>query len=435
MKFSSLFAPKRIFALALPMLATFFVFGLSGISAARATDPGYITAKTWIDPANGHAAYGDWAHDDWQNLQDMINYAIAHTEAIQFEPGSYRITKTLVIQTVGYNEGFRMTGIAGPNWAPGQPGGISIVLDAVTTQPAVLEVGQGGFYDMSVENLALVSNPGSVQASYGLLFAWQQFSHAYIHNVAVQGADTSFAVVQGTTSGANGEALELNNCDGGGGRCFYFNNCGQAFYHRIINCQGGAVNGGVFLRIGNSNGGHDLDVSSISCTFASGPLRNTFLEVNGVSGTVNVKGGRVESCDTILSYSGGSPGFGGIVTVEGIDFDGCPGHFPILDASHYGLLSFVGDAQYTNTILRCKIGAYGGKPLTLEPTGSEDLSRSYFEKCVFTGWSNKITAASNQPALNAMQVRVRDCRSDIPTDVLMSDLRDYTPAPPARGGY
>ena len=435
-------APRRLLTLSLTLAAALATLGLTGPARADYGSPtlGVITAQTFVDPIThvGPAA-GNGTTDDYAALQDMISYALYHNEAVLFEPGKYRITKTLMIAlntASSQVSGFRIAGLAGPNpYGMGQ--GVCIFLDAnSTTQPAVLEVGQGAFYNMTIENLGLTSNVPNFTTPYGLYFAEQEFSHVKVHMVDVENVGTDYAVVAGVTKGGNGEALTLENCCGGG-KCFYFNNCGQAYYHRILNCQGGALNGGVFLKIGNPNGAHDLDVSSISCTFGTGPLRNTFLEVAGVSGTINVKGGRVESCDTILSYWNGGPGGGsGIVTVEGLDFDQMQGLFPILDASHYGIPNVPGDPQYTNKILRCKIGCASAKPLTVAPMAGEDLSRNYFDQCVFCGgWTTRITDISNQPALNAMQVRVRDCRTGIPGDSLLDDLHDYTPTPPARGGY
>ena len=444
MKLSSLFAPKRMLAVALPALATLITFGLTGLSAAQATDPGFITAKTWIDPANGHAAAGDGVTDDWQNLQDMINYALNttpgqnHFETVKFEPGKYRITKTLLLALPHFNDqsfGFRMTGIAGPDAGSGH--GVCISLDSgSTTQPAVLEVGQGAFVDLTIENLGLASNVSNYGTQYGLLFGEQEFSHVNVHMVTVTNVGTDFAIVAGTTGGGNGEALTLDNCSGGG-RCFYSNNCGQALYHRIFNCQGGSPNGGTAFKIGSGNLGFGLDVQSFSYTFDTGPLCNTFVENDGVSGHVNITGGRLEWCNTVLCYGGGSTNEAGFVTIKGMDIYGFTNNFPLLDGTMHGN-RIQNNAQWTNKFTDCTFSCDTGGALSLAAV-TGDYSRNYFQECVFSNFSNKLNdtsgtssvywssgtthaPVSNQAALTTMGGIITSCRATAPGNPVLVNM-------------
>ena len=408
----------RALTLSLSALTALTLFGLSSRTPASA-DAGCITAKTWVDPANGHAAYGDNSHDDWQNLQDMINYALLNNQAVKFEPGQYRITKTLVLALAkNYYQviGFRMSGIAGPNPYAGQTNGVGLIMDAnSTTQPAVLEIGQGAFYDTTIESIGLSSLVPNYGTPYGLLFAEQEYSHVKVEMVTVSNVGTDFANIQGTSGGGNGEDVNIDNCSGGG-MCFYSNSCGQALYHRIHDCQAGGPNGATAIKIGSGNLGFDLDVTGFSYTFGTGPLRNTFIENDGVSGTVNVKGGRLEWCDTLLTYSGGSYNQTGHVEIRGIDLNFGPGKFPILDATLNGRL-VQSNGQYTNTISNCTFGGVGG-PLSLAPVGG-DFSKTFFEKCSFGGFSNKLTDLANVSGVNQLQqmgIAIRDCRAAPPTN-------------------
>ena len=427
MKLFSLFAPKRMLTLALPALATLFAFGLTGLTAAQATSPGYLTAKTWIDPATGHAAYGDGIHDDTQNLQDMINYVLntsaSHQgEAIQLEPGTYKITKTLMIQNppLGGYMGFRLSGMSGPNNdnTTYLNSGVTISLvTSDTTQLAVLEVGAGAIYDINIENLGLDTSvngqPNSIPIQYGLLFGGQQFSHAIVRNVSVNAVGTAFGI-DGTTGG-NGESVNIDDCLAWSVNCFYYNNCGQALCHSITKSAATINNGGSAIKVGVSGTGMGLDITSLSVSFVSGPLRNTLIECNALPGSLNETGGRVELCDTIIRYAGGSPAVIGHITLRGMDFDGCG-----INGTKYPAFGLMDDTlnghnaqQYTNTIEQCRFnGSYGAPFPALSLTTfsvSGDYSKNYFDRDTFTGYSNNLTDLTTD--LGHLGAKVRDCRS------------------------
>ena len=425
----------------LAALAALFVFGISHQAPVQA-DAGCVTAKTWIDPANGHSAYGDGSHDDWQNLEDMLNYAFAHNDAVKLEGGNYRITKTLVLALAHPSDqltGFRISGINGPQ-ANGQTNGVSLVLDSQSaTQPAVLEIGQGAFYQTIIENIGLKSAVPNFGTKYGLLFAEQEFSNCSVRNTNVQNVGTAFAIVAGTTGGGNGEDVTLDHCDGGGNKGYYFNNCGQALYHHIINCQAGGNNGATAIEVGSGNLGFDLDITGFSYTFGTGPLQNTFVQNDGVSGCVNIKGGRLEWCDTLLTYSGGSTNLTGSVEMRGIDVSAMNLYvsnnqwvaktFPLVDDTLLGT-RIQNTGQYTNTFSNCLISGSSGPvyPALSLTSVTGDYCKNYFEKCVFRGFSNKLTdtsgtpsvfwtsgssstPVSNQAALTAIGGIIRDCRT------------------------
>ena len=417
MKLFSLFAPKRILTLALPALATLFIFGLSSQTPVHA-DAGCVTAKTWVDPANGHVAVGNGGADDTQNLQDLINYALAHQLAVKLEAGTYRITKTLIIQLAHPGDqyfGFSISGVSGPNRSSSVPnGGTAILMDAgSTTQPAVLEMGQGQFVDTIITNMALDSSVPNCGTKYGLYFAEQEFTKVDVHMVTVYNAGIAFATVAGTTGGGNGESVDISECNAAVVNCFYSNNDGQALFHHITNCDCGINNGGTAIKIGSGNQGFDMDVNGLSGTFTTGTLRNTFLENDGVSGCVNIKGGRIEWCDTLLSYTG-NVSFIGSVAMRGIDFSGTNAYvsnnawvlksFPFIDAST------ASQAQNNNIIEDCHFYASSGSPhpaLSLA-SGISDLSRTYFDRCIFVSYSNKLTDLSNMTATGVIP---RNCRT------------------------
>lgn len=418
-------------SLSRPMLAALCVFGLFYQPAARAdygcSVPGVITAKTWIDPANGHAAAGNGSTDDWQNLQDMINFAIdatniGHVEAIQFEPGSYVISKTLMIQMLHPGDqliGFRMSGVAAPNLTGYGPiGGVSLLLsDATHTQKAVLEIGQGALYDSSIENLALVSSTsyGTDVTPYGLLFGEQEFSHVKVDMVSVNNVGTAFAIKPGTTGGGNGESINIDNCHAAGVNCFYENDFGQALCHSIARCAFTINNGGTAVKIGPHGAGMGLDVTSLCGTFGAGPLRNTLIECNHIPSALNWTGGRVEFCDTIIHYIGGGPSAIGHITIRGMDFDACG-----LNALTYPGFGLVDDTlngangqQFTNTIEQCRFnGSYGSPfPALKLTTLAGDHSENFFDRDTFTGYSNKLTDLTAD--LSHLGAVVTHCRSAI----------------------
>ena len=435
MKFASLFAPRHI-----PALALVYAFSMAGLSAAPTPDPGFITAKTWTDPAlpaHPHAM-GDSRSDDTQNLQDMINYAVAHNVAVQLEPGQYKTTKTLVIQkpSSSFNLGFRISGIAGPNCDGATVyQGVSIVLTTTdTTQPAVLEVGEGGFYDMAFESIGLTSTCPNCGTKYGLLFAGQNYSHAKIDMVTVGNVDTAYAItpIPGVTPGGNGEGVNIDNCRTYNVNCFYYNNSpsGQALCHSISRCEWGVNNGGSAIRFGANSPGLGLDVTSFSGTFGDGPLRNTLIECDGPPTTVNLTGGRIEQCNTLIAYSGGSNQVIGHIVIRGMDFDAVnvchtkttpaawiTKPFPLIDDTLNGKLSQT-PMQYSNVIDDCRFnGNYGAPFPKVALVGIPgDNSRTYFDRCTFTGFSNFLTDpgdAKLQAALKNLSAKVRDCRYNL----------------------
>ncbi len=396
--------------------------GLTLPAAAQSTTGVTLTAKGWNDPATGNHCWGDGVTDDTQCLQDLIDYAIAHQDAVSLEPGIYLIKKTILIQTSSSPlteiDGFHLYGQAGAN-ANGSlnNGGVTLKLAAGASVPtALLEVGQGTFRDMSIENIGLISNstvePYTTQ--YGLLFGETEFSGAFIHNVTASYVDTAFGVIVGTTGGANGEFVNLLDCGGDYVNCFYANSNGQAYQHRITNCQASIENGGTYIKIGNALQGHSLDVISCSCSFTAGSKRNTFLENDGVSGDINVTGGRVEHCDTALYYGGGGTSSTNsevaLITIRGVHFTSYSGSYPLIDNT----LNSMGNAQWTNTFDNCRFDGPPGNPPVNPPMLSVglqtgDRSKNYFEKCVFWQFGNQLQYAPHFSGTNGIGGVIRDC--------------------------
>ena len=317
-------------------------------------------------------------------------------------------------QTVG----LRISGAAGPNptgWGPS--GGTCIMLtDPTHTQQAVLEFGQGAFYNSTIENLGLTSNRnyGTNTTPYGLLFAEQEYSFVKVEMVSVSNVGTAFAINAGTTGGGNGEDINIDNCLASYVNCFYYNNFGQALNHSITKSTTTINNGGVAIKVGPKGVGMGLDVTSLSVSFAAGPLRNTLIECNHIPGYLNETGGRVEMCDTLIHYIGGGPTAIGHITIRGMDFDGCG-----YDQINYNAFGLVDDTingspgQFTNTIEQCRFnGSYGPTyPALKLTTLVGDHSENYFDRDTFTGYSNKLTDLKTD--LNNLGAVVTHCRSAI----------------------
>lgn len=372
-----------------------------------------ITAKTFVPPGCTNPATGDGKSDDTAALQGDIDYAIAHQIAFQLEPGTYMISKTLTISVpVGSVVcGFMMAGQSGPNRNGAvSAGGVAIALNgSASTQPAVLAVGSGAFRDMSIENIAFGSAVGGCGTPYGVAFANTGFSHATLFNDAAFNVGTAFAVLQDTDGEANGEGVELDECTCCYCNCFFLNNSGQAYTPHVVDSGGTINNGGVCFRVGNGNLGNDLDVFGTGFSMTPGPLRNTYFENDGISGTVNIEGGRVEHCDTVLHYGGGSLGDQGVITMRGIQFTAYTGNFPLVD----GTLNGFSNAQYTDTFQSCKFeGVDGAWPALKIGAQNGDLSNNYFDRCVFLGFSNGVSNLST----GKMGIVLNQCRYNTSTN-------------------
>ncbi len=386
--------------------------------SARLQDRGEITAKSFVAPGREGPARGDGRADDTEALQAAVDYAVEHRTALRLEPGTYRISRTLEIEspiaTAPY--GFKIIGSSGPNRSGSvQRGGVAIVLARnATDQTAVVRLGHADFLDLEISNLSLLSEVPGNATRYGLLFAGTRFSHAMLSNVAVGSVDTAFGVVPGGSGEGNGEGVDMTGCSGNYVNCFYSNSSGQAYCHRMVSCMASIMNGGTCFRFGSGNLGFSIDVFGMMSTLLSGPKRNTYLENDGVSGCINFVGGRAEHVDTVLAYIGGSYNDTGIVTVRGMEFTDYSGRFPFLDAT----LNHAGNGQWTNSFEDCKFGADRGAPeLTLAPQPS-DLSENIFSRCVFQGFGNKLGGQ----AARSMGIRLRDCRADSPNDHRLVDL-------------
>jgi hypothetical protein len=329
----------------------------------------------------------------------MINYAIQNNCGIEFEPGTYRITKTLLVDDIGVNfpTGFTMIGMVGPNRSTDTAtGGVTISLDGNSTnQLAVLQFGHAAFRDITVERIGFNSRVSNSATPYGISFADTYFTHAKFDNVSVGWVNSAFSIA--SSGGANGEMVDINNCTGNYVRNFYKNTCGQAYLHHIINSNANILNGGTAFRVGNGNLGHSLDVFGFSSSFAPGPLVNTFFENDGVSGNINIIGGRQENIDTVLSFIGGSYNLQGMILMEGLQFTNLINKAPVIFGS-------VGLGNFTNSFIGCQFNAPNGSDVTLvdkEPGNSGAFN--VFDKCIF----QNITQFTGP-------VRFRDCRQCYP---------------------
>jgi hypothetical protein len=376
-----------------------------------------VTAKTFVAAGRSSGAVGDGKSDDTEALQEAIDEALRSHTGLVLEPGTYRITRSLVIESDirAYPAGFMIHGQVGPNRNGAGQGGVAIALDAAsTTTRALITVGNSHFRDMIIENVGLVSHVPNNGTPFGLLFAGNGFSHATVRNLSVTTVHTAFGIEK-AASGSNGEQVDLEDCQGAYVNTFYSNNDGQAYCHHVVNCEASLVNGAVVFKVGNGLLGFNLDVFGFNCSCKDGPLPNTFLENDGVSGNLNFWGGRNETIDTVLAYTGGTPNDSGLILMSGIHFTSHRDGYPLIDAT----LGHQSNQQWTNTFQNCMFTAFRGQnPKLFVKAQPGDLSETFFEKCVFLRFANPITDATG------MDLKIRDCRAAIGDNPRLVDVRN-----------
>jgi hypothetical protein len=376
-----------------------------------------LSAKTFVAPGHTSGAAGDGRTDDTEALQQAIDEALRSHTGLVLEPGTYRITKGLVIESDAraYPAGFMIHGQAGPNRNGAGQGGVAIVLDAAaTTTRALITVGNSHFRDMIIENIGLVSHVAKNGTPFGVLFAGNGFSHATIRNVSATTVHTAFGIEK-AASGDNGEQVDLEDCQGAYVNTFYSNNDGQAYCHHVVNCESSLVNGAVVFKIGNGLLGFSLDAFGFNCSCETGPMPNTFLENDGVSGNLNFWGGRDEAIDIVLAYTGGTPNDSGMILMSGIHFTSHREGYPLIDAT----LGHQSNQQWTNTFQNCMFTAFRGQnPKLFVKAQPGDFSETFFEKCVFLRFANPITDAMG------MDLKIRDCRAAIGSNPRLVDVRN-----------
>ena len=169
-------------------------------------------------------------------------------------------------------------------------------------------------------------------------------------------------------------------------------------------------------------------------TFLNGPLRNTLIECDSCPSNVNMTGGRIEECNTLISYRGGTYNSIGRVVIRGVDFDATNVYnttanqvttyytkaFPLIDDTLNGVYPNTSYEQFMNTIEQCRFNGNSSAPFpALSLVGySGDNSRTYFDRCTFGGFSNLLTdpAPHIDPVLDAslaaLNVKVTQCRAN-----------------------
>jgi hypothetical protein len=381
---------------------------------AQSATPQRISAKSPI--ANLVSAAGDGVTDDTDALQARIDWALEHGAVLELEAGTYLISRTLHVQQPNGRSalGFEINGLAGPNRdGDRRRGGVCIMLVESASNPsAILELGGGNFRDMRFSNFSLISRVPGAATRVGLYVADTGFSHLVLQNIFVRNVDTAFQISEG--SARNGEAFDLYECQGSQCRRFYANSAGQAYLHRMFGCSGDLLNGGTFITIGGEHLGFNLDAFGSSVSFGRGPLQNTFIRNNGISGCVGLWGGRVEICDTLLSYTGGSYTCTGIVTARGIEFTDYSGAHPLIEATN------VSNTQWTNLFESCAVNSvpHTSPKLKFGALPQGDKSRTTFQGCVFRGMSTMPEAREAKD----MGVLFRDCRATSGKDPVLRDV-------------
>ena len=374
-----------------------------------------LSAKSFHPIKSRFQALGNGVADDTEPLQEAIDTAIQNHTALELEPGTYRITKTLVIDTPRSEmpSGFILRGMTGPNRNVKNSGnGVGIMLDDPShINRSILRIGHAPFREITIENIGFGCTTPDNKTPYGIEFDGSRFSHTMLRNLLVAQVDTAFSITPVSAPEGNGEQVDIYDSIAEYVNCFYENHNGQAYNHHIVNCNTTIKNGGTAFKIGTGNLGFSLDVFGFTSSFGSGPAQNTFLRNDGVSGILNFYGGRQEDIDTVLAYNGGSRDQTGIVQFNGMTFTDMKPTFPIIDATPKNF----GNAQYTNSFLACQFiyrRKADGRAWMAAQQG--DLSENIFDKCVFQ--FTRMDFDKTAPA------KFEDCRVHSSTDMKLTPV-------------
>lgn len=295
----------------------------------------------------GSKGMGDGT-DDTTSLQNGINYIVDRSLRFYIPSGNYKTTAKLSVGAANpasypwNHSSFEIFGDGPPadpnNFSGSNLHGTMIVLYG-TGHSAVLEINHGAYAYNKYCNFALrCATEGGAQDG----FSWSStgFTQHRLEQVHSIGAKKAFAIRTGAK--VNGEFVSFIKCYGFGQENFFFMDGvglnGQSFGHYFEHCLGSVNDGGAGIEIGGGNGGYNMTVieSAISMHYnrTPGDPQNidenfqtwtsgaTYLKNNGVTGTINIIGGRNETINTIVKTTQNSYNLTGRIFFKGTVFEG-----------------------------------------------------------------------------------------------------------------
>ncbi|MCC6402697.1 MAG: hypothetical protein IT207_01670 [Fimbriimonadaceae bacterium] len=238
--------------------------------------------------------------------------------------------------------------------------------------------------------------PGVRNASFGVLFATSQFVGHVVERVNVAFPDTVLGVLEGT--GVNGEDLYLARLKSENCRRGYYSDAPQSFGHDLVSSTLSLDSGGVMLEFAQApSPGYGFTAFGLEGTFENDDAEGVFghgtlVKVRRGTGTVQLVGGRVEHCTTVLDYDAvdGQGARNNLdLTLRGTEFDGMRGGTlgALVKGSDQGGTPGTDYGLYVQDCkLKCKDGvAAEHASLRFESVPKGGL-RAVFERCRFIGW-------------------------------------------------
>ncbi|WP_183977948.1 hypothetical protein [Runella defluvii] len=358
----------------------------------------------WIN-SKQCGAKGDYTTDDTQALQRGIDYIVDKSGRLEILRGIFRITSVLNVGTLSpvsnpYTEvSFTIKG-TGPtlnnNATEQQYTNGTLILLEGTGHTAIMNVRAGASRFAKFEDFTL-SCATKGGATHGFLWSQTIFSQHKLVRVHSWNATNAFSVMQSIGgTGSNGEFSQLDFCQGYGASRFYYMDAtsGQAFNQRFNDCSGSVDNAGIMFEIGGSGLGYGLDITNFSTSNTWNPSTGTgitLLKNNGISGIVNIKGGRFEALTTLTSYSLGTYNMSGAVNIENVHFDGMASKLsrPFIAASSGNT------ANYNINIHQCKFSATTSDATADILLGQNDATKVRITRSRFEGFKSLNVSSSS----------------------------------------
>lgn len=407
-----------------------------GLGGFQSADGGWWALQPSLEgmvSAKQFGAKGDGVVDDYQPLQDAIDFAITNFYHLFIPTGIFCISNTLV---VGANSGM------GINFYYGQRifgagirsaskdfamtnfhyGGTIITATWTGNKSAMMQINytaDSRFFRL--EHLGLeLNNYASNSATYGILFNDTVFSNARLDSVIVAagGAATiAFAAIRSV--GANGEFIDFHKCyayycDG-----FFKCTSGQSFIHAFYHCGAVMNSGSIWFDLEDTNGGLGLYITDFSGTAqqTNGISNSTFLKDNLNTSSISVKGGRLELISQVYYCSGGSPVASGIVSIENmefvIDFDPTNVHLSVLTSFSNPQSAFYNFVRANSiSINNCNFEAQFSQGTNQFPIFFGLYGNLKFDNCKFLGFQQPPAIMTYSGAV-FQSCRFVDCQTDV----------------------
>lgn len=380
------------------------IIQVTGVSTGRwiADYKGRITAKQF-------GAKGDYTQNDTPFLQKGIDWVVDKAGEFYINRGLYKLDSGLTVSTAttSYHTSFKITGAGAAynNTAIDQISGTLLLLNG-TGHTAIMDIRKGAVRYAKFENFTVscLTNGG---AEHGILWSSSEVSQHSLAHVHSWNANKAFSILKG--SGSNGEFASFYKCQGLGiNRFFYMDTtAGQAFNQNFVHCAGSVTDGGAIFEIGGSGLGYGFTLTEFESSNTwdnTTGVGITLIKNNGISGTINFYGGRIEAISTVISHTLGTFNQKGKINFHGVHFDGMAPKLsrPFITSDNGG-----NSAAYNYNFDNCHFSATSSDATLDILNGNEDATGYYFKKCLFEGFKkDNIISSSNEKGA----IVFTDCR-------------------------